>query len=240
MAKVDSRTQRLRDAARRGSGSEPVSLFRVDRPVMGGNRETPWMQRPWVLSQPEVRRAPLRKLLVIAIRVLSLDLSVGKIRFTSETIAARERSELARSATKKQNGATELASRYFGPARSIAAQLLVASLPRSKARVMNLLCVTDDEVVLLHVPDTYREKYFANAVDVGWRLDRKKLEWTRDIESKDVFPEIQYGFTDGSWMTLRTNSIQGLPSFTDVFPDTLTKKDPIPPSDNYPELESKD
>ncbi|OEV09791.1 hypothetical protein [Streptomyces nanshensis] len=240
MPEEKSRPEKLWEAALKATGGrEPTGLFRVDRPVMGmGNsRDTPWRQRPWVLTGPEVAWAPLRKILVVALRIVSFDVPDRKIQFSNENIGASERAKLVRKSNKPQDVAIEESSRYYGPADSTAAQLLVASLPRSKTRVMSLLCVTSDELLLLHVPDTYRKKRFANAVDIGWRCDRRLLEWTRNISAKRPLPKIQYGFTDGSWMTLHTAPVEGRPAFTDVFPHTLTKQDPIPPNANYPEPE---
>ncbi|SCK30968.1 hypothetical protein [Streptomyces sp. WMMB 322] len=239
MAEANSRPEKLRAAALKATdGRQPSGLFRVSRAVVHDSLETPWKQRPWVLSGPGVKRAPLRKLFVIAVRTLTFDWPVRKIQFSDEKIAAKERAESARASNKPQADAARQAGLYFGTANSTAAQLLVATLPRSKTRVMNLLCVTADDTMLLHIPDTYRKKHFANAVDIGWRIDRKQLEWTRDISGKGgSMREVQYGFADGSWMTLYTESVESMPGLTDVFPHTLTKEDPIPPNANYPEPE---
>lgn len=238
MAEEESRPEKLRQAALKATGGrEPTGLFRVSRTVVGAARETPWRQRPWVLTGPEVPHAPLRKIFVVLLSILAFDWPDGKIRFSDERIAVRERAELRKASGKRQSVATEESSLYFGPAGSTAAQLLVATLPRSRTRVMSLLCVTSEEILLLHVPDTYRKKHFAAAVDVGWRIDRGQLAWTRNTSGKAAMPKIQYGFADGSWMTLHTAPVERHPELTDVFPGTLTKQDLIPPNANYPEPE---
>lgn len=238
MAEEESRPDKLRQAALKATGGrEPVGLFRVGRTVVYDSLETPWRQRPWVLTGPESKRAPLRKIFVVTVRTLTLDWPSRRIEFSDEQIAASERARLRRASKKRQSSSTQQATLYFGPAGSTAARLLVATLPRSKTRVMSLLCVTAEEILLLHVPDTYRKKHFAAAVDVGWRLDRGQLAWIRNTSGKAAMPQIQYGFTDGSWMTLYTAPVDGHPKLTDVFPGTLTREDPIPPNANYPEPE---
>lgn len=197
--------------------------------------ETPYRQRPRVLEQQEVKRAPLRKLGDLLGRTLILDILGPK-----KSIYFKTGPEVRADSRRRSTGTSsldEVSCLFFGAAESQAGRLLVASLPRSKANVQHLLCVTKAEVKLLHVPRTKRLKYYANVVDIGWRADRKDLEWTRSTAWKHGNQGIQYGFTDGSWITFPTHSLFGQIHFTDVFPHTLTKEDPIPPNANYPEPE---
>ncbi|MFC4497660.1 hypothetical protein ACFPA8_26370 [Streptomyces ovatisporus] len=239
MAEEEERAKKLLQAAREATeGKEIQGLFRIDRPVMAGFMKTPWRKRPWVLSSPEVRSTPLRKALVLTLSVIALDSLGGQSPFTPGDSAAKERASLERGSHSPKNAANQSAY-YFGPAHSVAADLLIAAQPRSKTRVLSLLCVTRDELLLLHVPDTRRLQHFANAVDVGWRVGRRELEWTRAIDGRPVMPRMQYGFTDGSWMTLFTEPIAGMPVLSQVFPDIIPPDQPIPSNPNYPAPESE-
>ncbi|RAJ69089.1 hypothetical protein K378_01978 [Streptomyces sp. Amel2xB2] len=182
-----------------------------------------------------MKAAPFHKLGDVLARVLTLDFLGPKksIRFkTGADVRADNRSR-----STGTSSLDEVSSLFFGAEDSHAGRLLVASLPRSKANVQHLLCVTRTRVKLLHIPRTKRLKYYANAVEVGWQADREDLEWTRSTAWEHGNQGIQYGFTDGSWITLPTFSLAGQIDFTDVFPHTLTKQDPIPPNANYPEPE---
>ncbi len=204
---------------------------------MPDSLQTPYRQRPRVLYQHGVKRAPLRKLGDLLTRVLILDIPGIKksVRFPSDQ-EARAESQRRSTGTSSLD---EISCLFFGPAESEAGRLLVASLPRSKANVQHLLCVTANELKLLHVPRTKRMKYYANAVETGWRTDRRHLEWVRSTASKHGNQGIQYGFTDGSWVTFPTHSLVGQTEFTQVFPRVLTKEDPIPSNPNYPAPEPK-
>ncbi|HWM39394.1 MAG TPA: hypothetical protein VNS49_19985 [Streptomyces sp.] len=204
---------------------------------MPDSLQTPHRQRPRVLEQQGVKRAPLRKLGDLLGRTLILDFLGPKKSIHFKT-GPEVRADSRRRSTGTSN-LDEVSCLFFGAAESQAGRLLVASLPRSKANVQHLLCVTETEIKLLHVPRTKRLKYYANAVEIGWRADRKDLEWTRSTASKHGNQGIQYGFTDGSWIALPTYSLAGQIDFTDVFPQTLTKEDPIPLNANYPEPEPK-
>lgn len=202
---------------------------------MPDSLQTPYRQRPRVLNQQGVKRAPLRKLGDVLTRILILDfLGPGKsIHFKTD----REVRADSRRRSTGTSSLDQVAGLFFGSAESQAGRLLVASLPRSKTNVQHLLCVTATEIKLLHTPYAKRLKYYANAVDIGWRADRKDLEWTRSTAWKYGNQGIQYGFTDGSWIAFPTHALVGQVGFTDVFPHTLTKEDPIPPNANYPEPE---
>ncbi|SCK56616.1 hypothetical protein H181DRAFT_05275 [Streptomyces sp. WMMB 714] len=239
MAQDVKRAEKLLQAAQEATeGKEIQGLFRIDRPVMAGFMKTPWRKRPWVLSSPKVRSTPLRKALMLILGIIALDSLGGKPPFNSDDSAAKERASLERGSHNPKNAANQSAY-YFGPAHSVAAELLIATQPRSKTRVLSLLCVTRDELLLLHVPDTRRLQYFANTVDVGWYVDRRQLEWTRAIDSRPVMPRTQYGFTDGSWMTLFTEPVAGMPVLSRVFPGVIPPDQPIPSNPNYPAPESE-
>lgn len=239
MAEDEERAEKLLKAARETTeGKEIQGLFRIDRPVMDGFMKIPWRKRPWVLNSPEVRSTPLRKAFVLALSVISLDSLGGNSPFTSDDSAAKERASLERASHEPKNAASQSAY-YFGPAHSAAADLFIATQPRSKTRVLSLLCVTRDELLLLHVPDTRRLPHYANAVDVGWRVDRRELAWTRAIDRRPVMPRLQYGFLDGSWMTLFTEPVAGMPTLPQVLPGILPPEQPIPSNPNYPAPEPK-
>jgi hypothetical protein len=239
MSKDRQRAEKLLNVARQAaSGKEIEGLFRTSRPVMHDFAQMPWRKRPWVLNAPEVKSSPWRKLLVGALSVFSIDSLGSKPPFTPEDKVARQRAFLEDNSVAGDKGSDRI-GHFFGPARSIAADLFVATMPRSKARVLSLLCVTHDELMLLHVPETYRLKHYANAVEVGWRVERAASTWTRNSNGARVMPKVQFGFTDGSWMTLHTEPVEGMPSLTDVFPDILPPDQPIPPHPDYPAPEPK-
>ncbi|MDI3418062.1 hypothetical protein [Streptomyces luteolus] len=240
MVEAQTRPAKLFNAALEATGGVAVDgLFYVTRPVMSDLLVTPWRQRPWVLSDSRVKSARLLKALNIALNALLLEWTSSKILYSSDKGAARERASLERKSNKRVTKSTDDSlGFFFGKEKSAAAGLLVASLPRSKARVLSLLCFTRDEIMLLHVPQTFRSKYFANVAEIGWRIDRNELEWTR-ISSRKGTPYMQYGFADGSWMTFITTPVDGQPAFTDLFPHTLTREDPIPPHPDYPAPEPK-
>ncbi|MDI3388216.1 hypothetical protein QIS99_18690 [Streptomyces sp. B-S-A8] len=240
MAESQTRPANLLKAALEATGGAGFEgLFFASRPYMRDKETPPWRQRPWVLRDSKVKPARLFKAFIVALSVISLEWAHYGLKFSSDENAAENRAFLERNSKEfaSKSGDDSL-GHFFGKEQSAAAGLLVASLPRSKARVLSLLCFTRDEIMLLHVPQTFRLKYFANVVEIGWRIDRNKLEWTRTSSRKGT-PYIQYGFTDGSWMTFVTTPVDGQPAFTDLLPHTLTREDPIPPHPDYPAPEPK-
>lgn len=238
MAKARQRAEKLIEVARTAAEGRTVEgLFRTSRPVMQGFAQIPWRKRPWVLNAPEVKASPVNKILTGALSVFAIDSLGGKPPFTPEEEAASLRAFLEQDSLAEKGGSG--AGEFFGPAGSIAADLFTASMPRSKARVLCLLCVTDEELMFLYVPETCRLKHYAGAVEVGWRIRHSASAWTRNSDGARVMPQVQYGFTDGSWMTFHTEPVEGMPSLTDVFPDIIPPDRPIPPHPDYPAPEPK-
>ena len=231
-ARADKLVQAAQDAS---PGQEIHGLFLVQTPELHDTLVPPRRQRPRVLQQSEVSSAPWSKVGNFLGTLLTLDFKPPKksLKLPSSVEA---RAGMRRKSTGTSN-LDEVGCHAFGAEGSHASQLLVAAFPRSNASVQMLLCVTANDLKLLYVPYARRMRHYANVVEVGAQVDRRALEWTRSTAWKRGNQGIQYGFTDGSWVSFFTFAVAGQPDFTDVFPQTLTKEDPIPPNANYPEPE---
>lgn len=139
-----------------------------------------------------------------------------------------EREKLRQNSTSARPGhITD--SWQFGSWESMGGQLLVATQASSKTRFMSFLAVTEKRLVMFYVQDASGVEAFAKVAESGWQQDRRNVQWTRDTRRKLDRGGYQFGFTDGSWMTLNAESALGFPEFQEVFPGTLKVTDPIPP-----------
>lgn len=140
-----------------------------------------------------------------------------------------EREKLRQNSTSSRPGDIT-ACWQFGSLDSMGGQLLVATQAKSKTRFMSFLAVTEERILVIYVQDAGRTANLAKIAESGWRQDRRNVEWTRDTRRKLERGGYQFGFADGSWMTLDAEPARGFPEFRGVFPDALRVTDPIPPA----------
>ncbi|NLU71146.1 hypothetical protein HCC61_00230 [Streptomyces sp. HNM0575] len=225
----EAQATKLRDLTGQFTGGRAVrGLFAIQKDDSLGP-ETPWPRRPRILEGKQRPGSILRRPLAAVGTLLgragnwpSLTDSGSLQPWTNE-----RREELRRQSTSASGDGQE-SCQQFGPWESISGTLVRAVQPRSKTRFRNFLVVTDDSLFVLHVQSGLRLKSFANVGEVGWRIDRRQLAWTRDANAKLAANGFQLGFTDGSWMSVGADPVPGFPQFTGLFPETLPQTEQIP------------
>ncbi|MFJ8827286.1 hypothetical protein ACIREE_36665 [Streptomyces sp. NPDC102467] len=115
---------------------------------------------------------------------------------------------------------------HFGGWNSMAGRMLMGVQGRSRCCFTeNYVLVTDQEVLVSAI--TFSEKH----AQITFRAPLTDIAWTRKprqgyLESKCT---MQFGFTDGSWQTLKMGSTSSdLTKITELFPQTLPGTETIP------------
>lgn len=225
----EAQAAKLRRLIGEFTAGEPVrGLYAIQKDDSLGP-EVPWRMRPRVLEGKQRPGSVLRRPLAAFATLLGRGGNWPKLSDTGvlKPWTDEQREELCQKSTVRRAD-WESACEQFGHWESIGGALVRAIQSRSKTRFRNYLVVTDDSLFVVHVQSGYRVKSFANSGEVGWRIGRGRLAWTRDANRKLSANGVQLGFTDGSWMSLFPGPVSGSPEFTQLFPETLPREQPIP------------
>ncbi|MFC5216066.1 hypothetical protein [Streptomyces coerulescens] len=115
---------------------------------------------------------------------------------------------------------------FHGGWQSLAGQLALAVVPRTKNSRAVMLQVTDRRLQVVYVSQARSFTGRPGPAEVGWTTDLRDVTWIRD-RSDVAGGDHEIGFIDGSWCSVHFGG-KGWSRISEAFPLRLSHLDPIP------------
>jgi hypothetical protein len=115
---------------------------------------------------------------------------------------------------------------FHGGWNSLAGQLALAVVPRTKNSRAVMMQVTDRRLQVVYVSQARSFTGRPGPAEVGWTTELRNVTWIRD-RSDVAGGDHEIGFIDGSWCSVHFGG-KGWSRMPDAFPVRLSHLDPVP------------